>query len=94
VLNKNLKKIDLIKELSNQSGFSASFSKKLIDDLIEVISQNIKSGKLNLKNIGSFKIINKKQRLGRNPKTKQEFVISSRKSISFVYSKKNYDFLD
>jgi len=45
VLNKNLKKIDLIKELSNQSGFSASFSKKLIDDLIEVISQNIKSRK-------------------------------------------------
>ncbi len=89
--NKNLKKIDLIRELSNRSGFSANFSKKLIDDLIKVISQNIKSGKLNLKNVGSFKTINKKQRLGRNPKTKEEFVISSRKSISFVYSKKNYD---
>ena len=30
---------------------------------------------LNLKNIGTFKIINKKERIGRNPKTKEEFYI-------------------
>ncbi len=86
--SKNLKKIDIVKNLSASSGFSLNFSKKVINDLIEIINTNIKSGNLNLKNIGSFKIINKKERIGRNPKTKEKFLISSRKSIIFTTSKK------
>ncbi len=86
--SKNLKKIDIVKNLSASSGFSLNFSKKVINDLIEIININIKSGNLNLKNIGSFKIINKKERIGRNPKTKEIFLISSRKSIIFTTSKK------
>ena len=86
--SKNLKKIDIVKNLSASSGFSLNFSKKVINDLIEIINTNIKSGNLNLKNIGSFKIINKKERIGRNPKTKEIFLISSRKSIIFTTSKK------
>tara|TARA_Y200000002_G_scaffold365513_1_gene355539 strand:- start:432 stop:725 length:294 start_codon:yes stop_codon:yes gene_type:complete len=88
VTSKNLKKIDIVKNLSASSGFSLNFSKKVINDLIEIINTNIKSGNLNLKNIGSFKIINKKERIGRNPKTKEKFLISSRKSIIFTTSKK------
>tara|TARA_E500000178_G_scaffold329985_1_gene361465 strand:+ start:3556 stop:3849 length:294 start_codon:yes stop_codon:yes gene_type:complete len=88
VTSKNLKKIDIVKNLSASSGFSLNFSKKVINDLIEIININIKSGNLNLKNIGSFKIINKKERIGRNPKTKEIFLISSRKSIIFTTSKK------
>jgi len=86
VHSKNLKKIDLIKNLSVETGFSLNFSKKIINDLIEIIIQNIKTGNLNLKNIGSFNIINKKERVGRNPKTKESFIITSRKSISFFPS--------
>ena len=84
----NLKKIDLAKQLKIKTGFSTNISKKLINDLIEILTEVIKTGYLNLKNIGSFKIINKKERMGRNPKTKEEFIISSRKSISFIPSKK------
>ena len=86
--SKNLKKIEIVKNLSASSGFSLNFSKKVINDLIEIINTNIKSGNLNLKNIGSFKIINKKERIGRNPKTKEKFLISSRKSIIFSIIKK------
>ena len=84
----NLKKIDLAKQLKIKTGFSTNISKKLINDLIEILTEVIRTGYLNLKNIGSFKIINKKERMGRNPKTKEEFIISSRKSISFIPSKK------
>jgi len=83
----NLKKIDLVKNLSFKTGFSKNLSKKIIDDLINVLINNIKSGKLNLKNIGIIKILNKKQRIGRNPKTKEEFKISARKVVSFSPSK-------
>ena len=87
-MSKNkIKKIDLIINLSNQMGFSHNLSKKIINDLIEIIIQNIKLGNLGLKNIGTFNIIQKKERLGRNPKTKEKFIISSRKSVIFKPSK-------
>ena len=75
-------------------GLSSNHSKKIINDLVEIIINNIKSGNLNLKNIGSFKIISKKERVGRNPKTKNVHLISARKSISFKASKKILNKLD
>ena len=84
----NLKKIDIIKNLSNKTGLSISLSKKLLDDLIESFYYVLKKENLIIKNIGVFKKKNKKERFGRNPKTKTEFVINKRISISFKTSKK------
>ena len=92
--NKSLKKKNLVNNLSLKTGFSLNYSKKLIDDFIEIIIQNIKSGQFILKNFGSFKIIHKNERIGRNPKTKKKFLISSRKTISFIPSKKISDNLN
>ncbi len=94
MFKKELKKIDLVKDLSLKTGYSQNYSKKIVDDLIDIFIQNIKSGNLNLKNIGSFKLINKKERVGRNPKTKEEFIITSRISLSFTTSKKIIDALN
>ena len=94
MFNRKLKRIDLIESLSTKTGFSSNYSKKIINDLIEIVIKNIKTGNLNLKNIGSFKLINKKERIGRNPKTNEEFKITSRKSISFSPSKKISDKLN
>ncbi len=83
-----LKKIDIAKNLSKKTGFSINYSKKIIDDLIEIIIFDLKNSRLNLKNLGSFKLIKKKERIGRNPKTKEEFIIPTRKSVSFTPSEK------
>ena len=88
MFKKKITKIIIAKELSLKTGFSISFSKKLVDDLILCITESIKTEKINLKNLGTFKIINKKERKGRNPKTKEQFLISARKTISFIPSKK------
>ena len=90
MLKKNLKKIDIAKHLSISTGFSLRLSKKLIDDLIILLVKNIKSGKLNIKNLGSFKLVFKKKRVGRNPKTKEEYVISARNVVSFSPSRSVY----
>ena len=91
-MNKNnLTKIDIIKNLSKKTGFSILFSKKLVNDFLNIIIHQIKMNELNLKNIGSFKLIKKKERMGRNPKTKEEFIISARKSLRYVASKKLLD---
>ena len=84
----NLKKIDIAKCLSKKEGFSVQFSKKLINDLLYIFTQNIKANHFKIKNIGSFKLINKKQRVGRNPKTKEVAYITSRRSLSFLPSRK------
>ena len=88
MIKNNIRKIDIIKNLSSKTGFSLSFSKKIVNDLIDIISYEIKKNTLNLKNIGSFKIVEKKKREGRNPKTKEKFLISARRSITFTPSKK------
>ena len=87
VMKDNLTKYDIIKELSNKKGYSLIFSKKLINDLIDAMIKCIQKNNLNLKNIGTFKLLKKNKRLGRNPKTGREFVITPRLTIQFTASK-------
>ena len=87
-MNKSYNKSNLIIDINKKTGFPLSFLRTLIDNYLIILSKSIKDGDLRLKNLGSFKIIKKKERLGRNPKTKEEFIISSRKSLSFYPSKK------
>ncbi len=94
MFKKNFKKIDIVRNLTIKTGLSSAISKKLIDDLIEIIINNINTGNLILKNIGTFKKKHKKERQGRNPKTKEKFMITSRKSINFTPSKKATDELN
>ena len=94
MLRNNLRKIDLINNLSEEIGFSSNYSKKIINDLIEIIIQNIKKGDLILKNLGTFKIRKKKERIGRNPKTKEKFIIFERNSVVFIPSKKILNMLN
>ena len=84
----NITKIDIAKELSIKTGYSLELSKILINNLLIVLISSIKKNKLNLKNIGTIRLINKSKRIGRNPITKENFVITSRKSVSFIASKK------
>tara|TARA_B100000963_G_scaffold354468_1_gene371054 strand:- start:3320 stop:3616 length:297 start_codon:yes stop_codon:yes gene_type:complete len=91
VFKENITKFHLIKELKRKTGFSSNFTKKIINELLEILIKEIINGNLNLKNIGTFKIIHKNQRIGRNPKTNEEFIITPRKVISFTPSKKLSD---
>ena len=88
MFKKNFKKKDLVDILSSKTGFSSNLSKKIVDDLLHIINMNIQEGELILKNLGSFKILNKKQRIGRNPKTKEEYIITARKSVKFTPAKR------
>ena len=81
------RKIDIAKDLSNKTGFSVLLSKKLLDDFFECLLANINSN-IYLKNLGSFKVLSKKQRIGRNPRTNKEYIISSRKVVQFKISEK------
>jgi len=84
----NLTKKDISKKLSLKSGIPSSFLNKIIDDLIIFLMVSIKKRTIKIKNFGVFKILDKKERLGRNPKNKKTYIISARKSLSFIANKK------
>ena len=79
----NLTKEDICIFLSKKKGYSVLYSKKIINNLIEILIDEIKENSFNLKNIGTFKILNKKERLGRNPRTKEIYKIKARKTLAF-----------
>ena len=89
----NLTKKDLINQIYMQLGFSKLVSENLINDFLSTVILNLKSEKkLKLSGFGTFSIRKKKSRVGRNPKTKKEAVISERNIVLFKASKefKNY----
>ena len=85
---KNLTKEILAENINRQFGLTKSFSEKLINSLVFHLTNTVKTDKiLKIKNFGTFRILNKKERIGRNPKTKEKFVISKRSVIVFKTSK-------
>ncbi len=84
----NLTKKDLVNYIYMQLGFSKQVSESLIEDFLSTIVSNIKADKkLKLSKFGTFTIRQKKSRIGRNPKTKESKVISSRNVVLFKPSK-------
>ena len=91
----NLTKKDLVNLVYMQLGFSKQISENLIEDFLETIVKNIKyEKKLKLSKFGTFSIRQKKSRIGRNPKTKESKVISSREVVLFKPSKEFKEFIN
>ena len=83
----NLGKRELINKLTSVIGFSSKNVQKITEDIIETIVSNlIHYKKINLKNLGTLRVVFKKERDGRNPKTNEKFKISSRNTIQFKAS--------
>ena len=81
---KNFSKKNITNRLHKNIGFSKRFSSSVLDDFIEsLISELIVSKKVKISSFGTFKVSTKKERMGRNPKTKVEAKIFSRKVVKF-----------
>ena len=86
-LKQNLGKREIITKLTSVIGFSSKNVQKITEDIIEIIISNlVYNKKINLKNFGTFNVVFKSEREGRNPKTKEKFIITSRNTIKFKVS--------
>ena len=91
----NLTKKDLVNLVYMQLGFSKNISENLIEDFFSTVVSNIKKEKkLKLSKFGTFSIREKKSRIGRNPKTKETKMISSRDVVLFKPSKEFKEFIN
>ena len=91
----NLTKKDLVNLVYMQLGFSKQVSENLIEEFFSTVFINIKNEKkLKLSKFGTFTVRQKKSRIGRNPKTKETKVISSRDVVLFKPSKEFKEFVN
>ena len=82
--NKTLTKADIAASVSNDLGFSVAESLKLVADVFLEIGKSLEKGdSVKISSFGTFSVKNKKERIGRNPKTKKEAVISARRVVTF-----------
>ena len=86
-LRKNLAKKEIATNIKSIIGFSTKNHQKITNDIIEaIVTILINQKKVNIKNFGSFNIVYKNKRKGRNPKTKEEFIINPRNIVQFKAS--------
>ena len=84
MLKKNFTRKNLRDSVHKNLGFSKNISSLIIDDFFEsLIAELIKFNKIKISSFGTFEVVDKKERMGRNPKTKIEAKISARKIVKF-----------
>lgn len=77
-------KQDLIKYMMTELGYSRRDSMALIDKTFQIIKDSLLKGEsVRITNFGNFVVREKGERIGRNPKTKEEYVIKKRITIVF-----------
>jgi len=84
---RTITRADLTEAVYEQVGLSRNESSDLVEALLEEISKTLVSGEaVKISSFGSFSIREKKERVGRNPKTGVEVPISPRKVLTFKAS--------
>ena len=85
----NITRKKLYNRIHQDLGFSKNITSQIVDDFFELlIDELIKKKEVKISSFGTFKVIDKKERIGRNPKTKVVAKICARKIVKFKPSLK------
>ena len=88
ITKKNISREEIAETIYKDFGFNRKKCLEIVNDVFEIIIKGLQSdGYVKIHNFGTFKLNKKSSRIGRNPKTKEEFMISSRYVITFKPSK-------
>jgi len=91
----NLTKKDISKILSTEMSITLDLSHEITDQFIKILKDILYDNKnIKISSFGSFNIKKTPKRIGRNPKTKESYIIKACERISFSNSKKVRSFLN
>lgn len=77
-------KNDLIQVVMDNSELTRVEAYRLVEDFFDVMSKSLEDGtEVKVSGFGNFVLRDKSARVGRNPKTKEEFPINARRVVSF-----------
>ena len=75
---------DLTEAVSQGAGLSRSESSQLVESVLESVAQALERGEtVKLSSFGTFQTRDKRERVGRNPKTGEEVPITPRRVLTF-----------
>ena len=81
-------KVQLVDAVASGAGISKTSAAKAIDALIKGITRSLKKGdRVTLVGFGTFSVIKREARRGRNPKTGEEIKIAAVKAPKFIAGK-------
>ena len=88
MLKKNVNRKTLTNKIYQNIGFSKVISENILNDIFHIIMSSFKENeKIKITSFGTFLKKRKKDRIGRNPKTKEKKIISARNVVTFKASK-------
>ena len=91
----NLTKKDLSAILKKELKLTVDISDSLVDEFFKEMKATLRSQKnLKLSGFGSFEIFTTKERMGRNPKSMENFKIPSQNKVRFSPTSKAKYFLN
>ncbi len=83
-----MNKSELITAVVEKTELSKKDAEKAIKAFEEVVTEElIKGGKVQLVGFGTFEVTERAERIGRNPKTKEEMIIEASKAPKFKAGK-------
>ena len=86
-MTENITRNDIADAIFDEIGLSRSECNQFVDDILDLLIKGIvEDGLVKMAGFGTFKLRHKKERIGRNPKTKEPAIISSRNVILFKLS--------
>lgn len=74
-----MNKKELIEKISMNSGLTFRQSERALNELINVISAEVKTGEVRLTGFGTFAVAERSERQGRNPKTGEVMAIKEKR---------------
>ncbi len=81
-------KEDLIKMTMSELSVDHKDAQSLIETILDSVKDTLSEGEsVMISGFGHFKVKRKKERIGRNPKTKEPYKISERNVVGFYPSK-------
>ncbi|HEX3007505.1 MAG TPA: HU family DNA-binding protein [Bacteroidales bacterium] len=79
-----MNKQELIDAIAAESGLSKKDSKEALDALVKTVGETLKKGdNISLVGFGSFTVIQKAARTGKNPQTGKPIQIAAKKAVKF-----------
>ena len=90
----SLGKKDITKNISTKAHFSLKDSKKFLNSFFKLLKDKGRNNSIKISKFGTFEKKITPQRIGRNPKTKEEFIINKRSKFTFKSSNNVKSFLN
>tara|TARA_B110000967_G_C18710458_1_gene472434 strand:- start:244 stop:519 length:276 start_codon:yes stop_codon:yes gene_type:complete len=90
----NYTKALICKKIATKLSISTTDSSKILDSFLSIIKKNVGSNIVKITRFGSFEMKETPKRIGRNPKTKESYIIDARNKVTFKISNKLKNFLN